>query len=80
VPLAGVWRVDALLRLSLDLGREERLAGLPFDPLADEVVLAPRVETVRTLPGHGLLVRPMVVGDDGEREIGRYAFRHRAAA
>jgi hypothetical protein len=79
-PLAGVQRVDALVRLSLDPGREERLADLPFDPQAGEVVLLPRVETVRGLPSHELQVRLLAVGHEGEREIGRYAFRHRAPA
>jgi hypothetical protein len=79
VPLAGVRRVDALLQLSLDPGREERLSDLPFDALADEVVLLPRVQTMRGLPSHELRVRLMAVAEDGEREIGRYAFRHQGA-
>ncbi len=72
-------RVDALLRLSLDPGREERLVDLPFDPQAGEVVVAPRVETLRGLPSHELQIRLLAVGEDGEREIGRYAFQHDAA-
>lgn len=79
-PLAGVTRVDAVLQLSLDPGHEERLSDLPFDPQAGEVVLAPRVSTIRTMPTHELRVRLMAVERDGERELGRYAFRHRAAA
>ena len=79
VPLAGVRRVDALLQLSLFPGHEERLPDLPFDPQAGELVLVPRVQTVRGLPSHELRVRLMAVGKGGEREIGRYAFRHRGA-
>jgi hypothetical protein len=80
VPLAGARRVDALLQLSLDPGREERLLDLPFDAQAEEVVLVPRVETMRGLPSHELRVRLMAVGERGEREIGHYAFRHQAVA
>jgi hypothetical protein len=47
---SGGQRVDALLRLSLDPGHEERLPDLSFDAQADEVVLVPRVETVRGCP------------------------------
>lgn len=79
-PLAGVRRVDALLRLSLLPEQEERIADLPFDAQAGEVVLAPRLETVRRLPDHELQVRLLAVADGGEREIGRYVFRHRAGA
>lgn len=78
-PLGGVRRVDALLELSLWPGREERLSDLPFDAEAGEVVLVPRVQTVRSLPSHELRVRLLAVGEQGEREIGRYAFRHRGA-
>lgn len=77
-PLAGVRRVDALLALSLLPGQEERLADLPFDARAGEVVLAPRLQTVRRLPDHELQVRLLAVADGGEREIGRCLFRHRA--
>lgn len=78
VPLAGVTRVDALLQLSLNPGQEQRLADLPFDTRAGEVVLVPRVQAVRGLPDNVLHVRLMAVEDHGEREIGRYAFVHRA--
>lgn len=74
--LAGVERLDALFALSL--GHQERLSDIPFDAAAGEVVFAPRLETVRTLPSHDLVVRLLAVGAAGEREIGRYTFHHQA--
>jgi hypothetical protein len=59
--------------------REEHLPDLPFDAQADEGVLVLRLETVHGLPSHELRVRLMAVGDRGEHEIGRCAFRHRVA-
>lgn len=80
VPLAGVTRVDALLQPSLSPGHEERLSDLPFDAQSGELLLAPRIETLRTLPAHELRVRLLSVSEHGEREIGRCEFRHRPAA
>jgi len=76
-PLAGVARVDALLETSLDPGHRERLKDIPFDATAGEVLLVPRIDTLRRLPSHDFSVRLLAVDAQGERELGHYRFHHR---
>jgi hypothetical protein len=73
VPLEGVDRVDAVV--TVDEGAH-RLEDIPFDPASGEVVLAPGIERIRTLPAHRQVVRLLAVGAEGERVLGEYTFNH----
>ncbi len=76
--LAGVTRVDAIERLDLGDGRvtQWRLADVPFDAAAGEVVNLPRAATLRTLPAHTLRVALVAVDEGGDRTLGEYTFAH----
>jgi hypothetical protein len=73
VPLGDVERVDALV--TLEEGAH-RLEDIPFDAASGEVVLAPGIEHLRTLPAHRQVVRLLAVGAEGERVLGEYTFNH----
>jgi anti-sigma factor RsiW len=73
VPLAGVERVDAIFRVE---GDESRLEDVPFDAASGEVVLAPSIAHVRSLPAHQQVVRLVAVGGAGETLLGEYTFNH----
>lgn len=68
-PLEGVERVDVI-------AGENRLEDVVFDAASGEVVMAPSIVHIRTLPAHRYVVRLMAVGADGERELGEYTFNH----
>ena len=72
VPLEGVARVDAVIVLDHDI----RLEDVPFDAAAGQVILAPSVELMRSLPAHRELVRLLAVEQGGERVLGEYTFNH----
>jgi anti-sigma factor RsiW len=72
VPLQGVSRVDAVVVLD----HEIRLEDVPFDVVAGQVILAPSVELIRSLPAHREVVRLVSVEDGGERVLGEYTFNH----
>jgi hypothetical protein len=72
VSLEGVERLDAI---TVHEG-EHRLEDVPFDAASGEVVLAPCVEMVRTLPQHRQSVRLVAVGPGGDRLLGEYVFNH----
>jgi len=78
-PLQGVTRLDAVLTLSFEPGRERRWHDVPFDAAAGEVVYAPPLAQVRQQPTHDHVVRLLAVDAGGEREIGHYTFHHQAA-
>ena len=78
-PLHGVTRLDAVFALSLEPGHESRLNDIPFDATDGEVLFAPKLAEVRTLPSHEMVVRLLAVDAAGEREVGHYTFHHRAA-
>ncbi len=73
--LRGVQRLDLVLRL--DETAEQRFADLPFDPSADEVLLAPSASDLRERPAHVERMRLLAVGPEGERLLGEYTFDHR---
>jgi hypothetical protein len=75
VALEGVKRVDA--HISSELG-EMRLEDVPFDPASGEVVMAPSIELIRTLPSHRRVFRLLAVDEGGERLLGEYTFNHSA--
>jgi hypothetical protein len=70
-PLEGVERID-LLVAPADL----RIEDVPFDAAAGEVVVAPSIAHIRTLPAHCQVMRLVAVGADGERLLGKYTFNH----
>jgi hypothetical protein len=74
-PLAGVEQVDLVM---LDIPGQEhfRLRDIPFDPATGEVVLTPRIDSIRAAPVHTERMQLMAVTRDGERVIGEYTFNH----
>jgi len=72
--LDGVSRLDLTLRV--DDGPEQRLADLPFDAAANELIFAPSADWLRGLPAHVQRARLLAVGPDGETLLGEYAFHH----
>ena len=79
-PLAGVKRVDVLRRVSIGgrQEREERVADVPFDPTAGEVLFIPTPAALKAMPSYVLQVRLVAVDEAGERALGDYTFRHSA--
>jgi len=74
-PLAGLERLD--LDLPGAAGNERvRLADIPFDPAAGEVIFAPDVPSIRALPATRYHVRLLAVAPEGERILGEYTFNH----
>jgi len=65
------------LEFRVNEGPEERLADLPFDPAADEVMFAPPADVLRAQPAHVETFRLLAVGPKGERLLGEYTFDHR---
>lgn len=75
-PLAGVSRVDAFSYL--DDEPTGVLQDIPFDAASSEVVLAPNIAQLRTMPSHRRRYRLVAIDEDGERVIGDYTFNHTA--
>jgi len=73
-PRAGARRVD--LVSCLDEGKEHRINDLPLDPAASELVLAPSMDFVRSLPACVFVYRLIEVRPEGERQLGEYTFHH----
>jgi anti-sigma factor RsiW len=71
-PLEGVARVDAIVQHE----GERRIEDVAFDAAAGEVILAPSVAFMRTLPAHREVVRLVAVEPGGERLLGEYTFNH----
>ena len=71
---AGVTRVD-LLRV-VDVGTEQRLADLPFDAAAGELIFSPPADVLRALPACVERMRLVAVEPDGDRLLGEYTFDH----
>ena len=69
VPLEGVERLDVI-------SGEHRLEDVAFDPASGEVVVAPSIAHIRTLPAHRHVMRLVAVGSDGDRVLGEYVFNH----
>ena len=76
VPLEGVVRLDALFQSSMEPGVQHRLADLPFDPAAGEVLYFAPVTQVRQLPAHTFELMLLAVDESATRELGRYTFHH----
>jgi hypothetical protein len=75
-PLAAGERVDLLV---LDDHGEviERLADLPFDHAAGEVLLASRAAQVKAMPETHFSMRLVTPGAMGDRTLSDYTFHHR---
>jgi hypothetical protein len=73
--LRGVSRLDLVTRVGE--GAEERLADLPFDAAAGEVMFAPPADVLRAQPAHVARMRLLAVEPQGERLLGEYRFDHR---
>jgi hypothetical protein len=72
--LSGVVRVDLIWERA-DHGLI-RLADVPFDASAGEVLFCPAATVMRKLPAHTDQVRLLAVDGSGERTIGDYVFNH----
>jgi anti-sigma factor RsiW len=77
-PLAGVRRLD--LVNVVDGAPEIRLADIPFDPAAGEVIFCPAAAWLRSMPAHTDKVRLLAVEPAGEKTIGEYTFVHTGGA
>ena len=76
-PLAGVTRLDAAVRLAQD-APEQVFHDIPFDAGRGEVVVAPSIAHLRTLPSYQHRVRLIRVEPGAEQVIGEYVFNHTA--
>ena len=76
-PLAGVARLDALMRVEAG-GEvtEARVEDVPFDAASGEVVLLQSSEMLRRLPAHVHRLRLVAVEGKAERVVGEYTFVH----
>jgi hypothetical protein len=72
--LKNVARLDLVSRAP-GVG-EYRLADLPFDPSAGEILFAPSAEMLRARPASVETMRLVAVGPDGEHLLGEYSFNH----
>jgi hypothetical protein len=72
--LRGVVRVDLVSRI--DEGAEHRLADLPFDAAAGELVWAPPADALRARPASVERLRLVAVAPGEERVLGEYTFDH----
>ena len=79
-PLRGLRRLDAIEQVEIGgvRGPAMRMADLPFDPAADEVLFVPSAAALKKMPSHTLRVRLVSVDAAGEAAIGEYAFAHTA--
>ena len=74
-PLAGVKRLD-VVQVQGTGGPEARLADVPFDAQAGEVLVIPPAAWLKTMPAFTMQMRLIAVSGAGESAIGEYTFRH----
>ena len=74
-PLAGVERLDMDL-LGPEGEDRERLADIPFDPAAGEVIFTHQIAGIRALPATTLRIRLLAVAPGSEQMLGEYTFNH----
>jgi hypothetical protein len=72
-PLANVKRVDLVRTRG---GSEVRVADVPFNAEAGEVLVVPGPAWLKTMPAFQMQMRLIAVDEGGEREIGDYTFNH----
>ena len=75
-PLADVQRVDVISYL--DDAQTDVFRDVPFDARSGEVVVAPKLAHLRTMPSHRRRFRLLAIDGNGERVIGDYTFNHTA--
>ena len=73
-PLEGVERLD-LVRMLAGGAAEQRLADVPFDPEAGEVLVVPPASLLKS-SAFVMHMRLVAVGEAGERAIADYTFNH----
>ena len=73
-PLAGVKRLDGVR--AQDAGPEVRIADVPFDAAAGEVLLVPSSAWLKTMPAFTTRTRLVAVDEAGETQVGEYTFVH----
>jgi hypothetical protein len=69
VPLDGVERVDLIVG-------DRRFEDVAFDAASGEVVVAPSIAYIRTMPAYRNVMRLVAVEAGGERVLGEYTFHH----
>ena len=74
-PLEGVRRVDVVVSSSVTQG-PLRFDDVPFDPAAGEVVMAPSIAYVKSMPAYVTVMRVLAVEAGAERVLGEYTFSH----
>ena len=74
-PLGGVQRLDLLIEDAAS-GARWRVEDVPFDPSADEVVVANNTADLRRLPVTTQRMQLLAVERATERLIGDYTFNH----
>lgn len=74
-PLHDVERLD-LVVLGFEGTGQQRLRDVPFDAASGEVVLTPRIESIRALPATVGRMQLVAVERRGDRVLGEYTFVH----
>jgi hypothetical protein len=74
-PLAGVERLDIVVR-GLEHRQQARLENVPFHAADNEVVIAPDIAGLRTLPATTQRMQLVAVEHGEDRVLGEYTFHH----
>jgi hypothetical protein len=74
-PLGGVKRLD-VVRVLDGNESEPRLADVPFDAQAGEVLVIPSPAWLKTMPAFTMQMRLIAVDEAGDSELGEYTFVH----
>jgi len=74
-PLTGVERID-LVRVRSGVESELRVADVPFNVDAGEVLVVPSAAWLKAMPAFTMQMRLIAVGKAGEKQIGEYTFNH----
>ena len=75
-PLAGVSRMDVTIN-NAEMPPVV-MRNIPFDAASGEVVFAPKMALLRSMPSHRDRIELVAVDDGGERVIGNYTLNHTA--
>ena len=73
-PLTGVSRVDVII--NIEGAPPVVIRDIPFDAAGGEVVFAPKMAQLRTMPTHRNRIELVAVDAGGERVIGDYTLNH----
>ncbi len=72
--LEGVTRLDVVSYVADQPGVV--MQDIPFDAASGEVLVAPKMAVLRTMPSYRHRLRLVSIGADGERVLGDYVFNH----